>query len=88
MPGYDGKGPEGEGPMTGGRSGYCSSTDQPEGDLIKYGLGRGGLPRGGGRGMGRGRGFGRGYANNRAPIVQDKLRRPLGKLEKFLDNQK
>ena len=60
MPGYDKTGPEGQGQMTGGGRGYCVPRRQ---DIQSgYGVGRGGLPRGGGRGRcfggGRGRGFG------------------------------
>ena len=64
MPGFDGTGPMGAGPMTGGARGYCEGygpTAQPF-----YGrgpgLGRGyGYGRGYGSGFGRGRGYGRGY---------------------------
>jgi len=66
MPGFNGKGPRGEGPMTGGGRGYCVSDIS---DNRPAGVGRGGFPRGGGRGRawgggrgrGAGRGFGRGY---------------------------
>ncbi|RQD83796.1 MAG: hypothetical protein D5R96_02425 [Methanocalculus sp. MSAO_Arc2] len=60
MPGFDGTGPRGMGPMTGRRMGRCvapaagaenvAQTERPV-----YGLGRGGLPRGCGRGFGGGR---------------------------------
>lgn len=54
MPGFDGTGPRGQGPLTGGGFGYCAP-------------GRG--PRGFGRGFGRGmgRGFGRGYGRGFGP---------------------
>jgi hypothetical protein len=52
MPGFDGTGPLGEGPMTGGGFGYCGT-----------GYGRG-IRRG--RGLGYGRGFGRGFGFRRA----------------------
>jgi len=52
MPGFDGTGPAGMGPMTGGGRGFCS----PWGS-------RGGFGRGFGRGLGRG--FGRGYGSGR-----------------------
>lgn len=57
MPGFDGTGPRGEGPMTGGGRGYCAA-DLSGGKI--YGGGRG-RAWGGGRGWGRGmgRGFGR-----------------------------
>ena len=50
MPGYDGTGPRGQGPMTGGGRGYCVTTDPG------YGL----RPL---MGMGFGRGRGRGFRN-------------------------
>jgi len=75
MPGLDRRGPEGRGPMTGRRLGYCVTdrqapvTEQGDeeteqagaaGQPPVYGLGRGGLPMGGGRGRGFGAGAGRG----------------------------
>ncbi|MFO8010102.1 MAG: DUF5320 domain-containing protein [Dehalococcoidia bacterium] len=48
MPGFDGTGPLGMGPMTGGGRGFCNP----------WGAGRGWFGRG--RGFGRGPGFGRG----------------------------
>jgi len=55
----------GQGPRTGGGFGYCPPTAgpvYPAGSVV-YGVGRGGLPRGGGRGFafGGGRGRGRWY---------------------------
>ncbi|NLA38423.1 MAG: DUF5320 family protein [Methanomicrobiales archaeon] len=71
MPGFDGTGPGGRGPMTGGGFGYCSPAVRGRwppmwGRRIPYpgpvyGLGRGGMPRGGGWGRGFGRGRGRGW---------------------------
>jgi hypothetical protein len=64
MPGFDGTGPLGQGPRTGGGFGYCPPVGEPtaSGAPVVYGAGRGGLPRGGGRGFafggGRGRRFG------------------------------
>jgi hypothetical protein len=57
MPGFDGTGPRGMGPMTGGGRGFCSP----------WGLGRGTYGYGAGIGRGGrfrsfGGGFGRGYA--------------------------
>lgn len=52
MPGGDGTGPMGYGPMTGRGAGYCT------GGYTNIGFGRG---RGRGRGFGRGFFFGRGY---------------------------
>ncbi len=58
MPGFDGTGPDGQGSMTGRGLGNCVKPVEREwtedGKIL--GLGRGGIPRGGGRG--RGRGFG------------------------------
>lgn len=57
MPGFDGTGPMGMGPRTGGGFGVCP----PVGNAVNpygYGLGRGGRPWGGGRGFGGGRGRG------------------------------
>ena len=65
MPGYDGTGPNGMGARTGGGFGYCPPGAGPVGRAAVRGLGRGGLPWGGGRGFGfgggRGRGVGRGF---------------------------
>jgi hypothetical protein len=61
MPGGDGTGPAGMGPMTGRAAGYCAGYPVP-GYMNpiggRMGLGRG---RGFGRGRGWGRGFGRGF---------------------------
>jgi len=56
MPGGDGTGPAGMGPMTGRAAGYCAGYAVP--GFMNPVPGRG--FRGGGRGMGFGRGFGRG----------------------------
>ena len=64
MPGLDGTGPMGWGPRTGRGLGYCPPGAGPAPYAYGVrGLGRGGLPWGGGRGfgMGRGRGWGRGF---------------------------
>ena len=57
MPGFDGTGPLGGGPMTGGGFGYCGTGRRP-----RYTLGGrpvyGRFGVGWGRGFGRGRGFG------------------------------
>jgi hypothetical protein len=53
MPGGDGTGPLGMGPMTGHGAGYCAGTDIPVSSNMTPGRGRG-------MGFGRGRGFGRG----------------------------
>ncbi len=54
MPGFDGTGPGGMGPMTGGGRGFCNPAGAG-GSLFGRGLGRG---FGRGRGFGFGRGFG------------------------------
>ncbi len=63
MPGFDGTGPMGAGPMTGGGRGYCNpafaGTRYPYGRGPGYGRGFG---RGAGPGFGRGMGYGRGFA--------------------------
>ena len=48
MPGFDGTGPRGEGPMTGGGRGYCVVDLNAAG--VRPGAGRGFFGRGGGRG--------------------------------------
>ena len=50
MPGFDGRGPAGGGPMTGGGRGYCNSEDS-------YGFERSWSRRSVGSGRGRGRGY-------------------------------
>jgi hypothetical protein len=67
MPGFDGTGPRGQGPRTGGGFGFCApgSRPAPEGypTGVVYGVGRGGIPWGGGRGRAFGggrRAWGRG----------------------------
>ena len=62
MPGGDGTGPAGMGPMTGRAAGYCAGYPVP-GYMNPVG-GRGYWGRG--RGGGRGRGFGRGFGWARA----------------------
>ncbi len=69
MPNLNGTGPQGQGPLTGRRSGRCRDTEKAEAQNksseskeVIYGLGRGGRPRGGG-GFGKGRGARRGFGN-------------------------
>jgi hypothetical protein len=62
MPGFDGTGPRGLGPRTGGGFGFCApgAGGAPAGyPGAVYGVGRGGIPWGGGRGraFGGGRGW-------------------------------
>ena len=61
MPGRDGTGPSGEGPLTGRRAGRCGGTDDIDelDSPFGRGLGRRRRRRGGGGGRGRGAGFGR-----------------------------
>ncbi|MEW6202541.1 MAG: DUF5320 family protein, partial [bacterium] len=64
MPGFDGTGPMGMGPMTGGGFGFCApGARRGVGYPGLRGLGHGGYPWGGGRGFGwgGGRGLGRGW---------------------------
>ena len=60
MPGYDGTGPSGSGPMTGGGRGLCGTDERNVPRGIGRRIGRGGRFRGAGfgRGMGAGRGWG------------------------------
>jgi len=64
MPGFDGTGPSGMGPRTGGGFGFCPPGSGPAPGYYGYrgyfGVGRGGFPWGGGRG--RAWGGGRGWA--------------------------
>ncbi len=76
MPGLNGTGPMGEGPMTGGRRGLCNSVNsgyssQAYGNGARFNRGMGfGFGRGFGNnyGMGMARGFGRGFGWNSAPF--------------------
>ncbi len=97
MPGFDRTGPRGEGPMTGGGRGMCNPAGGT-GGYGGYGLGRGGMPWGGGRGRGFGggrgwgRGFGRGWfgAGAAAPIAAptaDDERRYLADQLSHLENE-
>ena len=62
MPGGDGTGPMGQGPMTGRGAGYCAGNNMPGFAAPGWGRGFGrGRGRGYGRGFGRGYGFGRGF---------------------------
>lgn len=87
MPGFNGRGPVGQGPMTGGGRGRCSGDAYAGqgaawGAPTAYGQGRGrGMGpcgggrangRGRGRGMGQGMGYGQGYGQAAmGPIAQD-----------------
>ncbi|MFH2128091.1 MAG: DUF5320 domain-containing protein [Pseudomonadota bacterium] len=97
MPGFNGRGPMGQGPMTGGGRGRCSGyanigQGAAWGAPTAYGQGRGRGqgPCGGGRARGRGRGQGQGAMG---PASQDllaenqALRRRLAQLEARLNRQ-
>ena len=58
MPGFDGTGPMGQGPMTGGARGFCNPRAADYGLQFAGGFGFG---RGFGGGLGRGQGFRRGF---------------------------
>jgi len=62
MPGFDGTGPRGQGPFTGGGRGYCAGYHVP--GYMNSVPGRGGL----GRGRGLGRGLGRRWAAQYASV--------------------
>jgi len=59
MPGFNGKGPRGEGSMTGGGRGFCNPNEAEYGSGFGRGFGRGASV---GRGAARGRGLGRAFA--------------------------
>lgn len=63
MPGGDGTGPNGQGPLTGRGMGYCGGNPTP--GFVNPGRGGFGMGRGYGRGFGRGngRGMGRAWGN-------------------------
>ncbi len=70
MPGFDRTGPQGLGPMTGGRRGLCNPRAIGYGSQSAggFGYGRGfGMGRGYGRGFGRGMGMGYGYGPGYGP---------------------
>lgn len=62
MPGFNGRGPNNAGPMTGRGRGYCNPARAGYNPQLVYGRGFGfGYGRGPGYGRGFGRGYGRGY---------------------------
>lgn len=74
MPGMNGKGPSGKGPLTGGQRGVCikngiDKTNLPEGTTADaaplQGQGMGRCRGGAGRGDGKGQGRGQGRSGNR-----------------------
>ncbi len=66
MPGRDGKGPLGEGPMTGGGFGYCASENINVAPYPRRGCGR----CYSGRGLGRGKGYRNRYLAYNAPVLR------------------
>ena len=76
MPGRDGTGPAGQGPMTGRGMGFC--TGARPANYYGYGYGRGF-----GRGMGLRRGFGR-YYNDLGPVGYKTQRDFLAEQKEFL----
>jgi hypothetical protein len=98
MPGYDRTGPMGQGAKTGGGFGYCPPGSQQSDvnpDGVVYGVGRGGIPRGGGRGFAYG--GGRNYQNrnywprrrffNRNPLTQEEELQLLNKQKEDLEKR-
>ena len=80
MPGGDRTGPNGLGPMTGRRAGFCAGYSSPGFSNPRYGYGRG-----------RGRGFGRGFWGRRRYWYNDypeqNINRPTNDDEKtYLEN--
>lgn len=83
MPGFDGRGPMGLGPMTGGGRGFCNPA--------AYGAGvwcRRGLRPGSGRGLalGRGRGFGSGRVPDYRNAVMPPAYCPAGWNQHYTPN--
>lgn len=70
MPGFNGNGPMGEGPMTGGARGYCNRSDTEYAGPTFRPAGFGGMMaygRGFRRGFGQQRGFGRFWGRGLVP---------------------
>ena len=75
MPYGDRRGPDGRGPMTGRRAGFCAGNDRPGYATLTGGIGRwfgNTLGYGRGRGNGRGRGYGRGFYQDVPPEVVER----------------
>jgi len=64
MPGFNGTGPQGMGPRTGGGRGFCTPGTANNNTGTTRGIGRGGAPWGGGRGRSWGGGQNRGMYGN------------------------
>ena len=73
MPGFDGRGPKGAGPMTGGARGFCDPAGREYPKAMGRGMGFGrNLRAGYGPGMGMRRGCGRGFGWSRwSPPASD-----------------
>ena len=87
MPRGDRTGPEGFGPMTGRRMGYCSGYDSPG---YTKGAPRGVAGFGFGRHLGRGMGFNRGFRFNRGYRYPEYYSAPTYSAQdetKFLENE-
>jgi hypothetical protein len=96
MPGFDGTGPAGRGPRTGGGRGFCApgvGARYPYGSTgpVMRGAGRGGIPWGGGRGRvyggARGRGWWCGPALYYSPYAQPFTEPDAEQEMNFLKNQ-
>jgi len=92
MPGFDGTGPFGQGPGTGGGRGLCSISTDP--NLRGRGAGRGNIPWGGGRGRvfgggrGRNRFSGASWQNEELTVLQNlaaELEQRLAAVKKRMD---
>ena len=99
MPGFDGTGPQGAGPMTGGARGYCAGYRRSTFAYGRgYGMGRGfrggfaggsiGWGRGYGRGMGRRGAFppARGWNGSMNPYGNPYTTRPEDELSMLKDD--
>ena len=83
MPGFDGTGPRGNGPMTGGARGYCSP------DRAGYSRGGGsGLRRGYSPGLGWVRGYGKGFGRRAYPAGSPYFMAPKDEAEMLKDEAK
>lgn len=87
MPGFDGTGPWGQGPLTGRGMGYCN----PKAPLSR---GAGFYGRGCGRGRGIGRGLGQGfgspdrsYLQQRQEILEAELKRVKESLASLVEEE-
>ncbi len=94
MPGFDGTGPWGKGPMTGGGFGFCMqfAGEEPIGSVRGYGrargggrMGRSGCGRGWGRGIGRAAmavpGDEKSFLESRLSWIEEEAARIKGRLE-------